>query len=938
MAGERLGGLCGESHAKGLPMNARHLFKLAMSALRSATPGTSGGLWLALFLLLASASILPAQWQTAKLTAEDATSADKFGNSVAMSGDTALFGAPGKDGKAGTAYIMHRDAWGNWSEHVRLNARDRAGDDQFGISVALSGDTALVGAKFEDEAGTNSGAAYVFVRDVTGNWVQQAKLMADDSFFGEQFGISVALNGDTALVGAGHQSFPPINGAAYVFLRDGSGHWSLQAKLTASDGENQDAFGEAVALDGDTALIGAWHHDQVAGAAYVYVRDAAGNWTEQKKLLSSSNGSQERFGRSVSVHGDRAVVGATAGELGAVRTGTAFVFSRDASGFWTEETMLSASDAALNDAFGGSVAIRGDLAMVGKKHAAPAYLFTRDELGNWSEQDRLEPEGSPAGFGGSVALMDDRVLVGAGDEAGAGAVYEFCLGKLTAEDPSLGAAFGGAVSLHDDTALVGARSNNMGTGAGYVFTRDAGGLWRRQAKLTASDGASLDFLGEAVSVHGHTALIGTGNEAAYVFVRDAMGSWTEQDKLTAADGASDDTFGESVSLFGDTALVGARFDDDFGDSSGSAYVFVRDGAGNWSEQAKLTASDGSAGAGFGHSVSLYGNRALIGAAFDSSEGVSNAGAAYVFVRDVGGSWTEQKKLTAPAANLSQLFGSSVSISGETVLVGASGDNHAGFFTGSAFVFVQDGAGNWIQQGKLTASDAAEQANFGDSVSLSGNGALIGTRGTATDSAYWFHRETSGNWTQRAQLKGDAGASLAFGNSVSLYEGTALVGDGIGDAPGIAGAGTAHLFCGNPGTLLTIGSGCTGTTGIPRLAAVPGEVPTLGESYGLEITGLPPNPGNTVFGIFGLSKTSWAGVPLPLDATPFGFTGCKLYVSIRKTPALYNLGGTAFWRLEVPNMTSVIGLPFYLQAGVVDFGANPGNVVFSNAGEAVIGGR
>jgi len=266
-----------------------------------------------------------------------------------------------------------------------------------------------------------------------------------------------------------------------------------------------------------------------------------------------------------------------------------------------------------------------------------------------------------------------------------------------------------------------------------------------QQKITASDGASDDYFGYSVSISGDTAIVGAyGNDdkgsysgSAYVFVRSGT-TWTEQQKLTASDGAAYDIFGESVSISGDTAIVGARHDDDKGSSSGSAYVFVRSGT-TWTEQQKLTASDGASSDWFGWSVSISGDTAIVGAYLDDDKG-SASGSAYVFVRS-GTTWTEQQKLTASDGASSDYFGRSVSISGDTAIVGAYQDDDKGSASGSAYVFLRSGT-TWTEQQKLTASDGGSVDHFGYSVSISGDTAIVGAyrdddKGSYSGSAYVF---------------------------------------------------------------------------------------------------------------------------------------------------------------------------------------------------------
>jgi hypothetical protein len=256
--------------------------------------------------------------------------------------------------------------------------------------------------------------------------------------------------------------------------------------------------------------------------------------------------------------------------------------------------------------------------------------------------------------------------------------------------------------------------------------------------------------------------------------------WIQMQELLAADGAVLDYFGYSVALSGDTALIGALGDDNF---KGSAYVFTRNGT-TWAQQAKLVAADGEASNQFGFSVSLYGDTALIGAPGDDTY----VGSAYIFTR-TGTTWTQQAKLVAPGGEAFDYFGTSVSLSGDTALIGSSGDDSN---KGSAYVFTRTGT-TWAQQTKLVASDSATGDQFGNSVSLSGDTALIGAIGDdgAKGAAYVFTR-TGTTWTQEAKLiASDGTANNYFGCNVALSEDYAIVGAFFGNS----GTGSAYIFKG-----------------------------------------------------------------------------------------------------------------------------------------------
>ena len=343
--------------------------------------------------------------EQAHLTASDGAATDYFGSSVAISGDTVVAGAPfddvGGNTDQGSTYVFIRSGT-NWSQQAHLNVSDGAEHDNFGWSVAISGDTAVVGAPFHD-VGTNSaqGSAYVFTRTGT-NWTQQAHLTASDGASYDAFGSSVSIDGDTAVVGAfwdegGVNSTE--QGSAYVFTRSGT-NWTEQAKLTASDGAATDYFGISVAISGDTAVVGAWKDDvggnSDQGSAHVFIRVGT-IWGAQAKLTASDGAATDSFGVSVAINGDTAVVGAYMDDIGANSTdqGSAYVFTRSGTN-WMEQTKLTASDGATEDDFGISAAIDGDTVVVG--------AFYDDVEANANQGSAYVYEGGTAQVSATVTL------------------------------------------------------------------------------------------------------------------------------------------------------------------------------------------------------------------------------------------------------------------------------------------------------------------------------------------------------------------------------------------------------------------------------------------------------------------------------------------------------------------------------------------------------
>ena len=342
--------------------------------------------------------------QQAYLKASNAEADDYFGYSVSVSGDTVVVGAYGESSNAtgvngnpsdngtlysGAAYVFVRNGT-NWAQQAYLKASNPDPDDTFGVRVAVSGDTVVVGAYLEASSATGvngnqsdnsaylAGAAYVFVRTGT-NWSQQAYLKASNTGAEDWFGWSVAVSGDTAVVGAssedsnatgvnGNQSDNSASsaGAAYVFVRTGT-NWHQQAYLKASNTDSNDYFADSVAVSGDTVVIGAPVKDR-AGAAYIFVRNGT-NWTQQAYLKASNTDSNDYFAHSVAVSGDTVVVGAPSDAISAfhntnLNSGAAYAFVRSGAN-WSQQAYLKASNTEAGDVFGWSVAVSGDTLAIG---------------------------------------------------------------------------------------------------------------------------------------------------------------------------------------------------------------------------------------------------------------------------------------------------------------------------------------------------------------------------------------------------------------------------------------------------------------------------------------------------------------------------------------------------------------------------------------------
>ncbi len=331
-------------------------------------------------------------WAESQLiTASDSQLTDGFGTAIAMSATTALVGAQGHDSATGAAYVLVRSG-ASWVEQQKLGADSGAPGDSFGAAVALDGDTALATTTAQ---GTPS---YVFVRSGT-TWTEQQKLLPDDGAPGNTFGLSAAVSGDTALVGATQRISPTAPGAAYAFVRSGT-TWTQQQKLVPDDSADGDGFGIALAVEGDTALVGGWTDYLHSGAVYVFTRSGS-VWSQQQKLGASDSSTDDEFGSAIAIDGDTALVGAKSVAYVLVRSGTT----------WSEQTELQAQQmySALGPSVavaGDTALVRGKLGSAGA-----AFMFERSGT-TWSESPVLQPvESDIIGFGLNVALQPGLALV-----------------------------------------------------------------------------------------------------------------------------------------------------------------------------------------------------------------------------------------------------------------------------------------------------------------------------------------------------------------------------------------------------------------------------------------------------------------------------------------------------------------------------------------------
>jgi hypothetical protein len=385
-------------------------------------------------------------------------------------------------------------------------------------------------------------------------WIETQQVTESDPAFDPEFGYAVALHGNTAMIGAQQAKIGDndAQGAVYVYERSGDGTWTRTQKLVASDGQAYDTFGHSIVFDGTTAFIGAYgeviNDNFSQGAAYVFTL-VDGSWVESQKLVASDGQMFDNFGYSLGLDGTTALIGADGATIGDNGTqGAVYVFT-ESGGTWTEGQKLVASDGGPGDIFGYSIAFDGTTAMIGAYGAS-------------------QSQGAVYAFGAAGGTFTESQ-------------------KLVASDGAPNAYFGYATALSGSTFLVGAwgavPANIDMQGAAYIFT-NTGGTWAETQQLLADDPGLQDKFGHAVALEGTTALIGadgvdSATGAVYAF-DGTVGTWTQTQKFYASDASPAYQFGNPVTLDGSTALVGSWLwmTPDHQAMPGSAYFFSLAGA------------------------------------------------------------------------------------------------------------------------------------------------------------------------------------------------------------------------------------------------------------------------------------------------------------------------------------------------------------------------
>ncbi|MCA9008092.1 MAG: cadherin-like domain-containing protein, partial [Planctomycetaceae bacterium] len=747
------------------------------------------------------------------------------GSSVAASDQYFVSGKPSANvgGFYSTGAVEIYDAV-NGNHLFTLNNPTPADSDQFGTSVAVSGNRVVVGAFSDDTGASGAGSAYVF--DLSGGVATLAATI-NNPFpdAGDNFGLSVAISGDKLVVGAnGDNSGANYSGSAYLFDLS-SGLPVLAASIGNPAPASGDGFGSTVAIDGNTVIIGAPSDDTGAtNAGSVYVYDVSGgSATLTATVNNPTPASGDRFGQAIAVSGNRMVIGTIGDDTGASNAGSAYLYTLSGGTATLAATIDNPSPAA-DDWFGEAVSIDGNTLVVGAytddtgaSNAGSVYVYNL--IGNSVQLLATINNPVPSTnefFGFSVAIQNQTILVGSRDDttnaAGAGGAYVYDLSSgaavltasLNTASPPIEEYFGFSVAISGSTLLVGAPQDNTGasySGSAYLFDLTSGSPLLADTIHNPLPSTGAQF-GRSVSVDNNLIVIGApfqgagATRAGSAYVYDvSSGSTVLVATLDNPSPALNDFFGSSVAVSGDMIAVGAYADDTGASDSGSVYVYTLTG-GSAVLQATVPNPSPSNGDQFGYSVALSGDTLVVGALGDDTA-ASDSGIAYVYDLS-SGSAVLTDNLTNPTPAASDQFGWSVAVSGETVVVGAKADDTGAPNAGSAYVYdLSNGSALLSDTINNPTPESGDQ--FGVSVAIDGQTVVIGASEESTGAyragSSYVYDLASGSAVLAASIDNPTPASQdSFGWSVAVSGETIVVGAFRDDNQNV-NQGAAYLFAG-----------------------------------------------------------------------------------------------------------------------------------------------
>ncbi|MGB5323880.1 MAG: LamG-like jellyroll fold domain-containing protein, partial [Pseudomonadales bacterium] len=703
---------------------------------------------------------------------------DDFGQSVAINGDIAVVGAPLNDvgGLSAGAVYSYLYSGSSWVLNQTLYPSGAGG--AFGESVAISGDTLIVGSPWDDTVGTNTGAAYVYQRDAGNNWIWSIKLLPTTPVTFEQFGESVAIDGDVAAVGAPYFDNGTNPGSAYIFQRSG-GSWNVGTRIVEQGSFNGDRFGASVSVEGNTVMLG--RHREFGGAVYVYTGSGL-DWTFRTKLTAIDAADNDDFGFSIALSDGVAAIGAPRDDDLGENSGALYLFEGAGSN-WSQVQKYTSTNAA-SSRFGDAVASDGNLILVSSEDGNSenyVEVFLRSGSGWLRDLVAISLLGSDRDFGKSLAVNGVNALAGTPNKFGSGTATESAYFlSLDKDGDGLSSAF--EIGYGYDDLVAGEN----------VLDLDSDGLDNlgehgasSSPVIQDTDGDGYDDLSEVTA--GSLPLQPGSNPA---FIRFEASSSEFNSKL-----------GSSVAIEGEIAVVGAPAPVVGSTDLGAIYIFEFS-SGAWNKTAEFFSPATNPEKDlFGATVAISNGTIMVAAPHGFYSGIVTAipGAVYVYEKS-GATWGLVQTLAATDASVYDYFGSGLSIVGDTAFIGAAGNDQSGSNSGGGALYqFERTAGTWAQTAKLLPASPLVHSGFGSEVAFDGATLLVSARDNVTDQGEVFvFEDVAGSWTEQQVLTPANGVGFdSFGSALDLDGQTLLAG-----APGFANgsdSGAAYVFSKNGAT-------------------------------------------------------------------------------------------------------------------------------------------
>ncbi|QDT27728.1 Calx-beta domain protein [Gimesia panareensis] len=758
---------------------------------------------------------------------------DNAGRVVAIDGDVMVMGVldNSANGRSvGTAYVYVRNQQGTpadqsddtWEFETVLTPATPFDANQFGSSVAIDGDTIVVGADRE-----GGGAIYVFTRNGA-DWKTEPpsveKLTVEGLYSSAYLGCAVSIYENTIVAGARFDSAAAYNsGAAYIFEKTGA-DWSNPAvrMLTASDYHSYDNYGISVSIKGDLIVVGAAYakiDGSQNGAAYVYTKNGS-DWTSnapsEAKIVASNGIASDLFGKSVSTNGTDVAIGAENTDPHGASSGSAYLYIRNGSDWSTvSPTELEFTGKDTSDHFGTSVSLTADRLVVGafiadttRPNTGAVYVYSKTganwDLDNAAEQVLAISTDEIARLGEAVAISGTTVVAGAPDidldgvNSGGVFIFEETAPQTWIEASELtpdtsatahngGDRFGKVIASDENYLVIGAPGTDTAAdpaGVVYVYARDDAGtpddenddIWVYQTTFAAPDPADTKIFGTSVDVQGDTILVSvlmnSGSSEVYLYEMNGSDWTTIAPTRTALFDSVSRHVSQSVAVAinGDTIVAGAHYTAGNQPYSGSAFVYTRNGS-DWSTMAPsesvLFASDGVNGDFFGYAVDISGDQIIVGAIRDDNLG----GSAYLYRKGATG-WdtATETKLTSQDTQPTDYFGKVVAIEGDLVAVASPQFDTTGNNNGAVYLY--DGSQGWENPDatRLTPQDDSNVSYYGSSLDLHDGTLVVGNAGGSSKTVYIYEHLSGEHIYEETALSLPSNSDLfghGFGAAVAL---------------------------------------------------------------------------------------------------------------------------------------------------------------------------